>query len=145
MIFPTLDLFCRPSHFRDFLKPLGLPLFSASFVSRRFFSFYQIPFSAKGLAETAMLILKVSYFLQQKLIYLKSIIDVPLIIKSIRKLTQPQKLLFSELTIFDKLLLLAPAVNAFTESSCSIIRKIKTYHFTTMTEIQLNHFIILST
>ena len=73
MIFPTLDLFCRPSHFRDFLKPLALPLFSASFVSRRFFSFYQIPFSAKGLAETAVLILKVSYFLQQKLIYLKSI------------------------------------------------------------------------
>ena len=73
MIFPTLDLFCRPSDFRDFLKPLGLPLFSDSFVSKRFFSFYQIAFAAKGLAKTVKLILKVSYFLQQKITWLKRI------------------------------------------------------------------------
>ena len=73
MIFPTLDLLCRPSDFRDSLKPLGLPLFSDSFVSKRFFSFCQIAFSAKGLAKTVRLILKVSYFLQQKIICLKSI------------------------------------------------------------------------
>ena len=56
---------------------------------------------------------------------LKSSIDVPLIIIRLRKLTQPQKGLFSEVAFFDKLLLLAPAVNAVSEPSGSILKNIK--------------------
>ena len=56
---------------------------------------------------------------------LKSSIHVPLIIKRLSKLTEPQKVLLSEVAVFDKSLLLPPAVNAVSKPSGSIFRKIK--------------------
>ena len=54
---------------------------------------------------------------------LKSNIDVPLIIKQLRKLTEPQKVL---LAVFAKSLLLPTAVNAVSKPSASISKRLRT-------------------
>ena len=47
----------------------------------------------------------------------KTSIDITFIVKKLHKLTKAQKILFSELVILVKLLLLAPATNAVSERS----------------------------
>ena len=62
-------------------------------------------------------------------------IDMPFVINLLHELTQPQKILFSEVIVLVKLHFLAPAWNASSERSCSTLRRIKTYLHPTMTQI----------
>ena len=63
----------------------------------------------------------------------KTSIEVSFIIKRLRKLTHPQKVLLSEVTVLIKLLLLGPSTNTVSERFCSTLRKMKTYLRTTRT------------
>ena len=75
----------------------------------------------------------------------KDSINIPFVINQLRELTQSQKSLFSEIIALVKPLLLAPARNAVSESSCSTLRRIRTYFRSTMTQSRLNHWLMLNT
>ena len=65
------------------------------------------------------------------------------IIKYLINLTNAQKMFMSQLIIVRKLLLVAPATNAVSERSCSVLRRTKTWLRTTMTQKRLNNCMLL--
>ena len=75
----------------------------------------------------------------------KEVTDVHMVVKNFQKMSAGMRAHFLELVILIKLLLIAPATNAVSESSCSTLRRIKTYLRTTMTQDRMNNTIILNT
>ena len=63
----------------------------------------------------------------------KEVTDIHMVVKNFQKMSAGMRAHFLELAILIKLLLIAPATNAVSESSCSTLRRIKTHLRTTMT------------
>ena len=59
------------------------------------------------------------------------------------ELSTAEKVAFSGVLTAVKLLLVMPATNATSERSFSAIRRVKTYHRTTMTQQHLNNLMVL--
>ena len=58
-------------------------------------------------------------------------------------LSQVQRRSMSEICTLVKLILIAPATNSISERSASVLRRIKTYLLSTMTQERLNHLMLL--
>ena len=68
---------------------------------------------------------------------------LPDIIEYFKSRSPAELVLFSEIGILLKLLLVMPATNAVSERSFSALRRIKSYLRSTMTQDRLNHLMIL--
>ena len=65
------------------------------------------------------------------------------ILESIKKLSNAQKALLSEVCILVSLILVMPATNAVSERSFSSLRRVKNYLRSTMTQVRLNNVMVL--
>lgn len=68
------------------------------------------------------------------------IVDVQ---KHLQQMTSAEKTLLSEVILVMKLILVMPATNATSERSFSVMRHLKSYLPTTVTQERLNHLMIL--
>ena len=71
--------------------------------------------------------------------------DIHDILEYIKSLSQSDKSLLCEVVTLATLILVIPATNALSERSFSQLRRIKSYLRSTMTQVRLNHCIILNT
>ena len=65
------------------------------------------------------------------------------LIKFLQTLSEPKKLLISEVIKIAKIMLVMPATNALSERSFSALKRVKTYLRSTITDSRLNHILTL--
>ena len=72
-----------------------------------------------------------------------SALSVTSIVQALQKLSVAEQEAFSEVWTMMKLLLVMPATNATSERSFSVLRRVKTYLHSSMSQRHLNHLMVL--